>query len=368
MFSKRIIGLVLAGGGGKGSYQLGVWKYLAEIGLAKKISVISGTSVGALNAVLLSLCDFETAVNIWTTELEDKILDFKSPTKRTAAIFSREGLLKIIDDYVELEQLPVLKRKIYATCFNINGLKAESFCLNSYDKDTVKKLLCATSAIPVVFQGEMIFGNYYIDGAGMGLGDDVPVKPLLDDGCTDAIVVNLDRGYHKDYSKLGINTVVIHPTADLGDNPLGLLDFSPKGANWRMQLGYDDCRKRYAPLLKTLLGGFNFSIKGVRAKKINAMDDRAVLQEALEVIAENPQFLKDIQGNFNIDFITGGGPVFWKDLAEYHGWRFQENTFLNDINIKYVRLLDPSNIRRARGSRQQLVDYCRSFLIGQLNT
>ena len=29
---QKKLGLVLAGGGGKGSYQIGVWKYLNEIG------------------------------------------------------------------------------------------------------------------------------------------------------------------------------------------------------------------------------------------------------------------------------------------------------------------------------------------------
>lgn len=47
------LGLVLSGGGGKGSYEIGVWRYLKEIGLDKKISVISGTSVGGLNAALI---------------------------------------------------------------------------------------------------------------------------------------------------------------------------------------------------------------------------------------------------------------------------------------------------------------------------
>ncbi|MBO7516164.1 MAG: patatin-like phospholipase family protein, partial [Spirochaetia bacterium] len=126
MFFKRKIGLVLAGGGGKGSYQLGVWKYLTEIGLTKKISVISGSSVGALNAILLSLCDFDTAVNIWTTQLEDNILDFKSTSKRAGAIFSREGLYKIMNQ-LDFSQLPSLKKKLYATCLNTDTKKAESF-------------------------------------------------------------------------------------------------------------------------------------------------------------------------------------------------------------------------------------------------
>ncbi len=359
MFSKRKVGLVLAGGGGRGSYELGVWKYLAEIGLTKRISVISGSSVGALNAVLLNLCDFKTAETIWTTQLENNILDFKSPTKRTGAIFSREGLYRIMDQFVDFSRLPDLKKKIYATCFNVNSVRAESFCLNNFDVDTVKKLLCATSAIPVVFQGEMIFGNYYVDG---GWGDEVPVKPLLDEGCTDAIVVNLDRRYHVDYSELGINTIVIHPTSDLGGNLRGLLDFSASGAEKRMQLGYEDSRNRYAPILKTLRGGFRFSLEGRRAKRIQAMDDRSVLRKTLEEIAGHPEFLDEIQGMFNIDFPTAGGKTFWVDLAEYNGWRFQENDF-----VKYVRLIDPSNIRRARGGRQQMVDFCRSFLIGRLS-
>ena len=360
MFSKQKIGLVLAGGGGKGSCQLGVWKYLEEIGLTKMISVISGTSVGGLNAALLSLCSLETAQKIWTTHLEGTILDFKSHTKRSGAIFSREGLLHIIDNYMNLPRLPDLKRKLYVTCFNVRKKKTESFCLNNYDTEEVKQLLCATSAIPIVFQEEKISGNYYADG---GLGDEVPIGPLLDEGCTDAIVVNLRRSYHVDYSGLGINTAVIHPTADLGDKTLGLLDFSAKGAEWRMQLGYDDCKNKFAPILKALRDEPHLNQQETQAMQINAMDDKTVLKKTLEVIADNPKYLKDIQGMFNIDLPTAGGKTFWVNLAEHKGWRFQENDF-----VEYVRLLDPANKHRAWGRRRQLVDYCRSFLIGQLNT
>ncbi len=43
------VGLVLSGGGGKGAYELGVWKALVEMKLDKYIEVISGTSIGAFN-------------------------------------------------------------------------------------------------------------------------------------------------------------------------------------------------------------------------------------------------------------------------------------------------------------------------------
>ena len=40
-------GLVLAGGGTKGAYEVGVWKALKELNI--NITAIAGTSIGALN-------------------------------------------------------------------------------------------------------------------------------------------------------------------------------------------------------------------------------------------------------------------------------------------------------------------------------
>lgn len=68
------LGLVLGGGGGKGAYEIGVWRYLQEIGLDRKISVISGTSVGALNAALMGTGDYERAEDIWLNHIEKAIL------------------------------------------------------------------------------------------------------------------------------------------------------------------------------------------------------------------------------------------------------------------------------------------------------
>ena len=47
-------GLVLAGGGGKGIYQVGIMKSLAEAGLLDDIVAVSGTSIGGVNAVLFA--------------------------------------------------------------------------------------------------------------------------------------------------------------------------------------------------------------------------------------------------------------------------------------------------------------------------
>ena len=60
MCSARI-GLVLSSGGGKGAYQVGVVRRLAELGLSP--IAIAGTSVGALNgAILASALSFDELV------------------------------------------------------------------------------------------------------------------------------------------------------------------------------------------------------------------------------------------------------------------------------------------------------------------
>ena len=58
------IGLVLNGGGGKGAYQIGVWKHLKEKSIS--FEYISGTSAGGLNAALIASGDLDKAVGLWT--------------------------------------------------------------------------------------------------------------------------------------------------------------------------------------------------------------------------------------------------------------------------------------------------------------
>ncbi len=55
--------LVLAGGGARGSYQVGVWRALMELGWHPQI--ITGTSVGSLNGAMFVLDQYETARDMW---------------------------------------------------------------------------------------------------------------------------------------------------------------------------------------------------------------------------------------------------------------------------------------------------------------
>jgi len=57
--------LYLGGGGGRGSYEIGVWKALEEYRDVIDIKAVSGSSVGALNAALYACGDLDKATQMW---------------------------------------------------------------------------------------------------------------------------------------------------------------------------------------------------------------------------------------------------------------------------------------------------------------
>jgi|GEM_PF-3236820 len=68
------VALVLMGGGAKGAYVLGVWKVLWKLKI-RKFCAIAGTSVGALNALLIASGDPEFAENKWDEVISAGVLE-----------------------------------------------------------------------------------------------------------------------------------------------------------------------------------------------------------------------------------------------------------------------------------------------------
>ena len=60
------IGLVLAGGGAKGAYEAGVFKALWELDIIRRVSVVSGTSIGTINGLMLSMNDGNVMDKSWS--------------------------------------------------------------------------------------------------------------------------------------------------------------------------------------------------------------------------------------------------------------------------------------------------------------
>ena len=113
------IGLVLTGGGGRGAYQIGVWKALKKAGLEEYIASVSGASVGGLNAALFMQKDLDKAQNIWESISMKKILTPKSESAHRGrwGFFERDGLEKIIDENLDMR------------CFDDSGYNCWMACV-----------------------------------------------------------------------------------------------------------------------------------------------------------------------------------------------------------------------------------------------
>ena len=274
------LGIVLDGGGGRGAYQIGVWKYLKESKLYNSISAISGTSVGGLNSCLFALDEYNLAETIWTQKIQDKILSIDIDIKEicskialqfgiqnfvpgasiisfftmlsTRGCFSRKGLIEIIDEYIDLNELSKMEFPTYATCVELPLFETRYFKLNGYDTETIKKILLATSAIPIIFPKEEIEGKYYYDG---GIKDNSPITPLYEEGCTDIIVIHLKADEILKDRREVVNIYEICPQEDLGNFFKGTLDFSTEGAYRRIEQGYRDAKEILSPVVDIAKAG-----------------------------------------------------------------------------------------------------------------
>lgn len=303
------IGLVFAGGGGKGAYEIGVWKYLHEIGLEQYVRCVSGTSVGALNAALFVGSSYELAEKLWLDINQNKILTPKKVTAeeimkwlilngfhiagpltmgmskvasgaimgaekvaqmmltkvRGDHMFSRDGIIDMISDGLNFTMLQSSEISCYATCVKCKGLEVERFKLNNYSDADITTLLLASSAIPIVFPNEEFEGDKYCDGGIPVVGDNVPIAPVYDTGLEHIIVVHLNRETIINKSKFpNAKIIEIVPKYDLGNALNGTLDFSPEGALHRLNLGYEDAKRIIQPMVDMIV----MTIAGQRMLKL----------------------------------------------------------------------------------------------------
>ena len=265
--------LTLAGGGGKGAYEIGVWQALREIGLEKNLIAVSGSSSGALNAALISLNEFDKAKTIWSSIMPKQFLDINYDTiigplntlvKRTltAGLCSRDGLIDIIDKYLNLEQLAGARIPAYVSisryssdCIDCLSEKpqVEYISLSEVSPDDAGQFLLASSAMPYIYPPEIIHGNVYRDG---GLADNVPIYPMTSVGADNLIVVKLEQDDKVDtslYSKFK-EVVEIIPSREIGDLFDGTLEFTSRNVMFRMLLGYYDTLRTFGLRMYRLNG------------------------------------------------------------------------------------------------------------------
>jgi NTE family protein len=271
-------GLVLGGGGCLGAYEIGVWKAMKELKIDMYVQGVSGTSIGALNAVLFALKDYELAENTWMELKKEKMLPIDNINLFAKGIemflgsknidfikkhlpgllgqgnVSRQGLMDIMNNLDVFKALSP-KMPIYAACSALPGVDAKYFKLNNYDVETVNTILCASSALPPVYGCEEIENVKYVDG---GFSDNLPIRPLYEEGFNLIFAVNLDKNYKLDRSSFpDCKIICIAPNFDDGISFSSVLDFSNESISGHLKNGYKDTMDLLAPIFEL----YNFKMK-----------------------------------------------------------------------------------------------------------
>lgn len=254
-------GLVLEGGGAKGSYQIGAWKALKEARV--KIKGIAGVSVGSLNGALICMDDLDRAEEIWNNidysqvmSVDDETIqalknkDFKSLSLseliNSGLKIVREGgfdvtpLKDLIAEVVgDEKKIRSSERELYTVTYSVSDRKELAVDIKSGEDGTVKDMLLA-SAYFMAFRNEKLGGKRYMDGGGV---NNVPINVLIDHGYEDIIVIRIyGWGFDKErVTKIpdGIHVYHIAPRQDLG----GILEFDKKMSRKNMTLGYYDAKR-----------------------------------------------------------------------------------------------------------------------------
>lgn len=320
--SKGDIALVLSGGGGKGAYQVGAYKAIVEDSRFK-ISGISGTSVGALNAALFSAKDIKEAEAIWQSLTPDDILSPTADSDFLASdlkldnfslaeklilndinteniftteffndneFFSRVGLSKIINDTKTPQLLDMTKPICAISAFNLNDAIPNYFVLNELSDIDTEKLLLASSAIPLVFEYVTYNSKNYYDGGFPLFGNNLPMSPLYSLGYRKFIVIHTasSKDTYMNINSIKRNRKLLNeeyfddgiflhlfPSKSLGGIREGTLNFDDKYIDETIALGYEDTKK--------VLQSFNineFNIEESEIKNYNSPIEKHIYKNS----------------------------------------------------------------------------------------
>ncbi|GAB1433180.1 patatin-like phospholipase family protein [Spirochaetota bacterium] len=249
-------GLVLEGGGAKGSYHMGVVKALFENGY--DFDAYVGTSIGAINAAVLAQGDFELAMELWENISMDQLFDeeeqyllqlikpdevrinadFPANIKRALAkIISGRGIntdkiRSYLEKYLDEDKIRSSGKDFGLVTVSLTERKALELMLEDIPRGQLVSYIMASASVPGL-RPQKINEKIYLDG---GLYNNVPVNLLYKKGYDDIIVIrthapglvrNLD-----DYP----NIKTISSTENLGSMFL----FTKENCQANLKLGYFD--------------------------------------------------------------------------------------------------------------------------------
>ena len=248
--------LVLAGGGSRGSYELGVWQALREMGV--QFEIVTGTSIGAINGSLIAQGDYDTAVALWdtiqTSHIFEVAMNEQEPVKEKVAQayrtfvknFIADGgtatnpLKETLEGFFDEEKIRSSRIEYGLVTIEMDSGRPCEFFLEDIPQGRIIDFILASASIYPAFKPYVIDGVRYVDGA---YHDNLPVEMALRKGATSIIAVDLEAFgvVKKESLKLAREVKYIRCAWDLGPT----LVFDHDTIRRNIRLGYLDGMKAY---------------------------------------------------------------------------------------------------------------------------
>lgn len=293
--------LVLEGGGAKGAYQIGVVKALRKAGF--EFDVITGTSIGAINAAYLAQGKFNEVYKLWRTLSFSEIFDvegvhienamnaklsldtIKYLSKKLGQTIKEKGIdttkmRKIMESTINEEELRKSDIRFGLVTVCLSDVKPQELFIEDIPAGKLIDYLMATSNLPV-FQRARIDDKSYLDGVAW---DACPINMLERSGYNNIIAIRVFkktsriRNYMDIIKRRNADIYMIQPF----DTLPSILNFDSKNLNYLLKLGYYDGLK----FIRNFEGFRYYFTSLSRNKVINALE-KITPQEKLYITNES---------------------------------------------------------------------------------
>lgn len=250
------LGLVLSGGGAKGAYQIGVYRALRKLG--KNPEIVTGTSVGAINGVLITQGDLYQAVRLWKNMSFSKIYDensfeecdnddLKEIYKEYVKAFISEGgmnisrLLKLFDQMYNPDKFFKSPIDYGLVTYNLSKNEPVIMTKKDFTRKNVKDYVIASASCYPAFKPYKIKDDLYIDG---GYYDNMPINLAIELGAEEIIAVDLRSVGFKRKNDYNVPTTIIMPR----NRVTNFLVFDKQRSRESLRFGYNDTMKTFGKL------------------------------------------------------------------------------------------------------------------------
>ncbi len=272
-----MLAVVLSGGGAKGAYEVGVWKALRKMHI--KYDIITGTSIGALNGMMMTQNEFYRCIRLWKNINYDVLYDdFKKITSSKEMYL--EYLNKIFDGGIDTNKIEQIinehykPNKLYnskigfgVVSFNLSTRKVVYSTKKNTRPDKLKKYILASATCFPFFKPTKIGTDVLVDG---GYYDNLPINLAVELGATEIIAVDLRAvGIRQKIRNKEVKITYISPNNKLDS----FLMFDSNVTKRMIKLGYNDTLKKFNKLEGDLYTFKRGTIDNLYFRCINKIND-----------------------------------------------------------------------------------------------